>query len=153
MDDWEIDATQIVYRGTKQQLPRFLPHFKIPVPNAWFDVLFSERQEKKQIVYTSDAYAIATGYIIYDCQVAYTAPLWAEAMKILGFAVQVEWAESARSGTDRALAAMQVSILRPNQCRRNLQKQPTVGTTQGRFLAFLRSGNVEDLEGILQAAA
>jgi hypothetical protein len=153
MDDWEIDTTQIIYRGTKQQLPRFLPPFKIPVPSAWFDVLFSARQEKKQIVYTSDAYAIATGYILYDCQAAYTAPLWAEAMKVLGFAVQVEWAESARSGTDRALAALQVALLRPDQRRRKLHKQPTVGTTQGRFLAFLRSGDVKDLAGVLQAAA
>jgi hypothetical protein len=146
MDYWEIDATQIVYRGSKQQLPRFLPHFKIPVPNSWFDVLFRERKEKKQGLYASDAYAIATGYILYDCPAAYTASLWAEAMKVLGFAVQIEWAESARVGTDRSLAVLEVSLLNPDQHRKKLEKRRTWQTTQGQFLSFLRSGQLEDLE-------
>lgn len=146
MDSWELDATKIVYRGSKQQLPTFLPHFKIPVPNSWFDVLFSERKEKKKIVYTSDAYAIATGYILYDCQAAYTASVWAEAMRVLKFAVQVEWAESARQGTDRSLAVMEVALFRPDRHRKKLEKQRTCGTTQGQFFSFLRSGRLEDLE-------
>ena len=62
------------------------------------------------------------------------------------FAVQVEWAESPRAGGDRSLAAMQVSILMPNKNRDALERQRTLGTTQGRFLAFLKNGRLEDLE-------
>ena len=94
-------------------LSEFLPCFMIPVPQAWFDVLFRRHKEKKKNIYKADAYAVTTGYIVYDCRAAYTARRWADARKTLGFAVQVEWAESPRRGTDRALAAMQVSILRP----------------------------------------
>jgi hypothetical protein len=146
MNTWEIEETKVVYRGTKQQLPEFLPPFAIPVPRAWFDVLFLERKEKKQTVYTADAYAIATGYVLYDCKTAYTAPVWAEAMKVLEFAVQVEWAESARSGTNGSLALMEVSLFTPDQDRKKLEKQQTYSTTQGRFVQFLRSGQFTDLE-------
>lgn len=153
MGCWEITQTEIRYRGNRRDLSEFLPCFTIPVLQAWFDVLFRRHKEKKKNIYKADAYAVKTGYIVYDSRTTYSATRWADAMKTLGFAVQVEWAESPHPGTDRALAAMQVSILRPNQHRRKLQKQHTVGTTQGRFLAFLRSGNVEDLEGVLRAAA
>lgn len=146
MDTWKIEATKIVYRGTKRQLPEFLPPFAIPVPRAWFDVLFLERKEKKQTVYTADAYAIATGYIVYDCEIVYTVPVWAEAMKVIEFAVQVEWAESARSGSNGSLALMKVSVFIPDQYRQKLEKQRTYDTTQGRFVRFLRSGHFADLE-------
>jgi hypothetical protein len=153
MECWEITDTTIMYRGVKRDLPEFLPGFTMPVSRAWFDVLFRKYRQKKAVVYRADAYMVTTGDIIYDCRAAHTAEIWADAMKGISFAVQVDWVETPRrkrgrsSGKrDRSAAAMQVSILRPDWCRRALEKQRTIGTTQGRFLAFLRSGRLEDLE-------
>jgi hypothetical protein len=138
MDGWEITDATIVYRGLRQDLPKFLPGFTLPVPKAWFDVLFRERKQKGKVVYQADAYGVATGYLIYDFYGAYGGD-WAEALKGISFAVQVDWAEIPRAKGDRSSAAIRVSILRPDRDRRALKKQRTVGTTQGHFLAFLRS--------------
>ena len=146
MDYWEITDATIVYRGLRQDLPEFLPGFTMPVPKAWFNEVVRKRRQKKKVVYQADAYAVTTGDIMYDCHTAYTAELWADSLKVISFAVQVDWAETPRAKSDRSLALMQVSIFRPDRCRRALEKQRTVGTTQSRFLAFLRSGRVEDLE-------
>lgn len=136
----------LVYRGHKHDLPAFLLGFAVPVPRAWFDVLFKERKEKKQAFYICEAYAIEIGYIIYDCQEAYTAELWDEAMKTIGFAVQVDWAQSTGVTTNAKGALLEVTILRPDEHRHALKKDRTLTTTQGQFVAFLRSGELTDLE-------
>jgi hypothetical protein len=146
MECWEITDAPLVYRGLRQALPEFLPGFTIPVPKAWFNELFRKRKQKKKVVYQADAYAVTTGDILYDCPAAYTAELWADALKVISFAIQVDWAETPRANSARSSALMQVSIFRPDPCRRALEKQRTVGTIQSRFLAFLRSGQLEDLE-------
>jgi hypothetical protein len=136
----------LVYRGHKSDLLAFLPGFAIPVPLAWFDVLFVEYREAKKLVYRADAYAVATGYIVYDCKEAYEAELWADAMKKLGFAGQVEWAQSAAGASDCQHALMEVTILKPDVQRKALRKERTLTTRQGRFLAFLKSGKLVDLD-------
>jgi hypothetical protein len=152
MDGWEITDATIVYRGVKRALPEFLPGFTMPVHKAWFAELFRRCRQKNAVVYQADAYMVTTGGIIYDCQEAYSAELWVDAMKVISFAVQVDWVATPRrqrnrpSGKrDRSSAAMQVSILRPDRDRRALEKQQTVETTQSRFLTFLRSGQLENL--------
>jgi hypothetical protein len=143
---WEISEKGILYRGRKADLPFFLPCFEIPVRAEWFDVLFSAYKEKSHTIYRDDAFVVATGYVAYSRAEAYLQGRWLKALQKGFFAVQVEWAESQRAGADRSLAAMQVSILRPNNNQDALEKQRTSGTTQGRFLAFLKSGKLEDLE-------
>ncbi len=84
---WGATDEHILYWGLKSELPDFLPTYKIPLPRAWFDVLFKERSQSKRKIYMDDAYCIETGYIVYDRREAYEAEYWSEAMATLGFAV------------------------------------------------------------------
>jgi hypothetical protein len=138
--DYPVEDEPLVYRGDKSDLPTFLPGFVIPVPSAWFDALFIERREKKRKIYTSEAYAVGTGYIVYDRREAYEANFWAEAMKTIKFAVQVDWAQTTAVATNAEHGLMEVSVFKPDAEQKALKRQHTLTTTQARFLAFLKSG-------------
>jgi hypothetical protein len=82
--------------------------------------------------------------VVYDRREAYEAGYWSEAMKTLGFAVQIEMALPAPAD-DRSNALLVVSIFKPDDERKALLKKQSFTTTQGQFVGFLRSGNLEDL--------
>ncbi len=145
-EDYPVADEPLVYRGDKSGLPAFLPGFVTPVPRAWFDTLFVERKEKGRKIYVSEAYAVGTGYVIYDCKEAYEADPWAEAMKTIKFAVQVDWAQSTAVAANAEQGLMEVSILEPDVHRKALKKERSLTTTQGHFVKFLRSGDLADLE-------
>lgn len=143
----EAKDSPLIYRGTKQDLPDLLPGFKIPLPRAWFDAIYIGRKKDKKPFYVPEAYAITAGYIVYNNTEAYKERTWRRLLQDPDFfAVQVDWAESPRVDTDRSLAALTVSILRPNTQETALERGEPIHTTQGRFLAFLQSGALADLE-------
>ena len=138
----------IIYDGHKRDLPQFLPWFTIPLPREWFGALFSSYKKQGATIYKDDAYGVATGYIVYDCQEAYLDGAWLSALKTMRFAVQVEWAEPTKGmpKKKRPSGAMQVTVFTPNKKRTCLERCRTLGTTQKRWLAFLKTGNLADLE-------
>jgi hypothetical protein len=155
-DDWGFSGNHLVYRGRQRDLPEFLPLFAIPLPRAWFGALFTRHKQKSATIYKDNAYLVATGYIVYSRVEAY-GHQWLDALKKGFFAVQVEWAEKTDKlpKRDRAGVVMQVSVFVPNAARSRLEKQRTLSTTQHRFLRFLKSGDLQDLElyDTLQGAA
>lgn len=149
--DYPAAGEPLVYRGRKEDLPDFLPWFTIPLPRAWFGALFKERKEKGKKIYSCDAYQIQTGYMVYDRQEAYEAILWADAMKTLGFAVQVEMAVPEPVEARRKDALLEVSVFKPDEERKRLIKEQNFITTRGQFVKFLKSGDFEDLKTISKA--
>jgi hypothetical protein len=143
--DYPAAGEPLVYRGRREDLPDFLPWFAIPLPHAWFGALFKERKEKGKKIYSCDAYKIETGYIIYDRQEAYEAFLWSDAMRTLGFAVQVEMAVPEPVEARRKDALLELSVFRPDEDRRRLIKERSLVTTRGQFVEFLKSADFEDL--------
>jgi hypothetical protein len=146
-NNWGFSGNHLIYRGHQRDLPAFLPLFAIPLPQAWFGALFTRHTQQGVTVYTDNAYLVATGYIVYSRVEAYRDGAWRNALKNSFFAVQVEWAEKTDTMPKRARAgaALQVAVFGPNAARSHLETQRRLGTTQQRFLAFLKSGNLQDL--------
>jgi hypothetical protein len=147
---WEVSENHLIYRGrTSEPPPDISRVFQIPLSQSWFGALFTSYKRKGQIIYyKDDAYLVATGYIVYSRAEAYLDGQWLAALKKGFFAVQVEWAEKTDKlpKRDRSGATLQVAILEPNAQRMHLEKVRTFGITQQRFLAFLKSGNLANLE-------
>lgn len=127
----------ITYHGAISELPVFLSWFLIPVPRAFFQAIFKPYYKNRKRYYRDDHYNFDVGDTVYSHVEAYTRS-WETFTDSDSFGVQIRFVEAYHDSRAR----MTVSIYRYSTSDMSSERKET---TQGRFLDFLKSGDVADL--------
>lgn len=133
------DYRRIEFSGSFEEMPPFLEWFPVPVSRAFAKSVLKVKSPKTDKHYGDDEYRIDRGNVFYSHREAYDLP-WAEAVRMIDFALQVESAE-----TGNAESPMIVAVYRQDSDARQLARERAIETTQRRLVDFLWSGKLSEL--------